>query len=279
MSITVAQPSLDHVIVCGKDIASMRAKLAAAGVPTVYGGRHSNHATEMALASFLDGTFLELLAIQPDADPQAVAKYVWTRELNEDAGPCAWSVNPTDINAEVKRLRPAGVPVGEPVPGLRIRTDGKRVEWEASQMGTELGTFFPYLQHDITPRALRAFPQGTPTNPEFNGATTVVLAVRNLDASIQRFQQAYDTPAPSRQSDAAFGAQLARLGNVPVILAEPLNAQSWLNGRLQRFGEGPCAFILSRKSAQLEAVSKTRWFGVDISWMDAGKLGWHLGFE
>ena len=55
MSFTLAQPSLDHVIVCGKDITGMRAKLAAAGIPTVYGGRHSNRATEMALASFLDG--------------------------------------------------------------------------------------------------------------------------------------------------------------------------------------------------------------------------------
>ena len=276
----LAQPSLDHVIVCGKDLTSMRARLAAAGVPTVYGGRHSNRATEMALASFPDGTFLELLAIQPDADAEAVATYVWTRQLNEDAGPCAWSVNPRDINAEVQRLRAAGVPVGEPKHGMRNRTDGKRVEWEASQMGPEPeGTFFPYLQHDVTPRALRAFPQGKPTNPDFNGVTTVVIAVRNLDGAIGRFQQAYGIPAPSRQADPAFGAQLARLGNVPVILAEPLNRQSWLNGRLQQFGEGPCAYILSRKSGQHIAVSKTRWFGVDISWMDAATLGWHLGFE
>jgi hypothetical protein len=26
-------------------------------------------------------------------------------------------------------------------------------------------------------------------------------------------------------------------------------------------------------------VSKTRWFGAEVSWFDAEKLGWRLGFE
>jgi hypothetical protein len=30
-----------------------------------------------------------------------------------------------------------------------------------------------------------------------------------------------------------------------VILAAPLNAQSWLADRLENFGESPCAFVLA----------------------------------
>jgi len=64
------------------------------------------------------------------------------------------------------------------------------------------------------------------------------------------------------------------------VLAAPLTDQSWLAGRLEKLGEGPCAFILhARKPGQYKASSKTRWFGSPISWLDADKLGWQLGFE
>ena len=280
LSLAGANLSIDHVIVAGKDLKSMQAKLATLGIPTEYGGRHNNHATEMALVSFPDGSYLELLAIQPDANPRALVAYVWNRQLREDAGPCAWAARLDDVGAEVKRLKAAGVSVGEAVRDGRNRPDGTRLEWEATQVGDDpRGTYFPYLERDLTPRALRAFPRGKPTTQDFNGVAAVVIAVRNLDAAIKRFRQAYDMPPPIRQSDPEFGTQLAQLGNLPVILAAPRNAQSWLNGRLQQFGEGPCAFILSRRSGQHPTVSKTRWFGIDVSWMDADKVGWHLGFE
>jgi hypothetical protein len=64
-----------------------------------------------------------------------------------------------------------------------------------------------------------------------------------------------------------------------VILAQPLNADSWLNQRLAQFGEGPCAFILDAVNpSKFHAAEKSRWFGGDISWFDATALGWRLGF-
>jgi hypothetical protein len=64
------------------------------------------------------------------------------------------------------------------------------------------------------------------------------------------------------------------------VLAAPLTARSWLTTRLEQLGEGPCAFILrARKTGRYHVSSKTRWFGLDISWFDSDKLGWHLGFE
>src|SRR5271165_5820242 len=59
------QLHIDHVTVAGKNVEAMRKALETAGIPTEYGGPHSNHATEMALASFPDGSYLELIAIQP----------------------------------------------------------------------------------------------------------------------------------------------------------------------------------------------------------------------
>lgn len=276
-----AELTIDHVTVAGKDLKSMRAKLAAAGIRSEYGGAHSNHATEMALTSFPDGSYLELIALQPNADPKAVAAHYWSKQMRNDAGPCAWAVRVTDIAAEVKRLRAAGVTVNTPVKSGRERPDGKRLEWETAQAGHEPnGTFFPFLIRDITPRRERAYPTGKPTTKDFSGVTKVVIAVRDLKEAVKRYQAAYGLQAPIQQADANWNAHLALLGGTPVVLAAPLNPQSWLNQRLEEFGEGPCAFILgARNVRKYKTATKTLWFGVDISWFDTNTLGWHLGFE
>src|SRR5277367_5614924 len=105
---------IDHVTVAGKDLQAMRKALDAAGIRSEYGGPHSNHATEMALASFPDGSYLELIAIQPKADLAALAAHEWRKFMEADAGPCAWAIRPPDIAGEVNRLRKAGVSVTDP---------------------------------------------------------------------------------------------------------------------------------------------------------------------
>jgi Glyoxalase-like domain len=276
-----AELTPDHVTVAGKDLKIMMANLAAMGLKCEYGGAHSNHATEMALTSFPDGSYLELIAIQSNADPKAAASHVWAKQMENNAGPCAWAVRVKDITAEVNRLKTAGIDVSAPIRNGRKRPDGTQLEWETAQIGNEPnGTFFPFLITDLTPRRERAFPSGHPTTKDFGGATKVVIAVRDLQASIDRYRQAYGVPPPIKQVDASFGAHLASFGGTSVVLATPLTAQSWLTTRLEQFGEGPCAFILqARKTGRYKAASKTRWFGIDISWFDTEKLGWHLGFE
>src|SRR5689334_3721929 len=60
-----ADLKIDHATVAGTDVRKMQANLQALGIATVYGGAHSNHATEMALVSFPDGSYLEVMGIQP----------------------------------------------------------------------------------------------------------------------------------------------------------------------------------------------------------------------
>src|ERR1700758_1061414 len=79
---------IDHVTIAGTHLDTMRQALTAvAGVTTEYGGPHSNHATEMALVSFPDGSYLELMGIQATPDAAAVASHVWSRFLRENGGP------------------------------------------------------------------------------------------------------------------------------------------------------------------------------------------------
>jgi len=280
-----AELTVDHVTVAGRDLDTMRASLAAVGGGGEYGGRHGNHATEMALTSFPDGSYLELIALQPDADPKAAAAHEWATQMKNNAGPCAWAVRAKDLAAEVARLQKAGVDVGAPAPNGRARPDGTRLDWETARVGREPnGTFFPFLIRDFTPRGLRAFPNGKPASEDFTGITRVVIAVDDLDAAAARYGKAYGVAVTGRETDQAFGARLGLLGSTPVILAAPLNPGSWLGERLDRFGEGPVAFVIgtgqdTRLGARYKTVSKSRWFGSDIHWFDDKKLGWHLGYE
>ncbi|MGA2739807.1 MAG: VOC family protein [Bryobacteraceae bacterium] len=280
VALTAADLKVDHVTAAGSSLKQLRANLASIGIETVYGGPHSNGATEMALVSFPDGSYLELMAPQANADAQTLARQPWTKFMQADSGPCAWAVRERDVAAEVRRLRAAGIAVSAPVRNGRLRPDGVRLDWETAQVGTEpSGTFFPFLIHDFTPREHRAFPQSKPLNKDFSGVTKVVIAVHDLDASAKRYSQAYGTPPPIKEVDRGFGAHLALLGRVPVVLAQPLTADSWLAQRLAQFGEAPCAFVLDRQRGAYQAASETRWFGMKISWFDARKLGWRLGFE
>jgi hypothetical protein len=276
-----AELKIDHVTVAGKDLKSMQANLANTGLTCEYGGPHKNKATEMALTSFPDGSYLELIALQPAADPRAAAAHAWNKQMENNAGPCAWAVRVQDIERESSRLKAAGVAVGAAERSGRERPDGLKLEWETVRVGEEPnGTFFPFLIHDFTPRQQRAFPSGKPTTKDFSGITRVVIAVRDLDEAFKRYGKAYGVERPIRQVDAGFGAHLALLGGTPVVLAAPLNSQSWLAARIDQFGEGPCAFVLgARKAGRYKPASKTRWFGTDVSWFDPEKLGWRLGFE
>jgi hypothetical protein len=278
--LSAADLKMDHVTVAGSSLKKMQADLAAVGIETVYGGAHSNGATEMALVSFPDGSYLELIAPQEHADPQALQKHYWATLMHGNAGPCAWAVREKDLAAEVKRLEAAGIAVSPPARSGRQRPDGVRLDWETAQVGSEPnGTFFPFLIHDFTPREQRAFPQGKPLNKDFGGVGKVVIAVHDLEASLKRYHQAYGTPPPIKQVDAGFGAHLALLGGAPVVLAQPLTPDSWLAARLAEFGETPCAFVLDARRGHYRASSKSRWFGMEVQWFDAEKLGWRLGFE
>jgi len=269
---------VDHATVAGRDVRSMQRALQAAGIVSEYGGPHSNHATEMALTSFPDGSYLEQIAIQPDADPAAVAAHEWHKQLQGDGGPCAWAVRPADLGAELTRLRAASIQVSDARKNGRKRPDGVQIEWEAAQVGAGNGNFFPFLIHDFTPRERRAYPSGKPTTTEFTGVSKVVIAVKDLDASIVQFRRAYGFLPPERQEDKEFGAKLAWFQGTPVVLASPLSPQSWLAARIGQFGETPCAFILAAAHA-MDVHNPAMWFGRHVAWADSAKLGWHLGFE
>jgi Glyoxalase-like domain len=269
--ISAQQLRVDHVTIAGVDLGKMQKEFAAAGIPTEYGGKHTNGMTEMAVASFADGSYLELIAAQQGAN---VTKHYWGDFIKDDAGPCAWAIAVNNMTAEAGRLQAAGITI-HPVKSGRKRPDGVDLAWETASIGPgPQGTFMPFLIHDETPRKLRAFPHGTPTAPHFKGVAVVVVGVRDLDGAISQYRQAFGLAEPRRQDDASLQVKLAAFEGTPIVLAAPLTANSWLASRLQQFGEAPVAYVLSTSTAAGQPVSEqSNWFGKAIGWMDPKKLG------
>ena len=277
--LAAAELKIDHVTVAGTHLDAMRKALTdVAGFPTEYGGPHSNHATEMALVSFPDGSYLELMGIQAKPDPAAVSAHVWSKFLQNDAGPCAFALRVPDLSAEVKELKSAKITVDAPEASGRTRPDGTKLVWQTVNVGPgRRGSLFPFLIADLTPRENRAYPSGKPTTGLFAGIGKVVVGVSDLEGAIAQYRRAFQLAAPLRQKDAKFAADLAWFEGTPIVLARGLSDNSWLSRRVRDFGNAPVAFVL--KGASGIKGSASIWFNSPIEWIDDAKLGWRLGVE
>jgi len=254
--VAAADLRVDHVTIAGRDLNEMQAEFARAGIRTEYGGKHTNGLTEMALASFADGSYLELIAAQ---DPRAgAAQHYWGKFIDANAGPCAWAIRADDLEDSAKRLD------AKVSSGGRKRPDGAVLQWHSAAIGPDVqGTFFPFMIHDDTERALRAYPSGKPTMPEWRGVAEVYIAVRDLAEAVKRYRAAFQLAEPLKKFDKTLGAETASFRGTPVVLAA---AQSgWLAARVEKFGEAPCAFVIAKSNA---THGRLRW--LDIPGMRIG---------
>jgi hypothetical protein len=223
---SAADLNVDHVTFAGRDLKHLQAQFAAMGIRTEYGGKHTNGLTEMALASFADGSYLELIAA---IDPKAGApSHYWGKFIDDMAGPCAWAIR-------VDRLD--GKESG------RNRPDGVQLKWRSANLGTEVqGTFFPFMIQDLTDRALRAFPTGKPTMPAWSGVAEVRIAVRNLEDAADRYRSQFKLQAPQ------ISGNTARFKGTPVVLV------GGETERLNKFGEGVFAFVIAGEGGKTHLI-------------------------
>jgi hypothetical protein len=267
--LTAADLVVDHVTVAGKDVAGLSKLFTAIGIPVEYGGKHTNGMTEMALSSFPDGSYIELIAPQPGAD---ISGHYWGPFMARQGGACAWAVRTMDMAADLRRLQAAGISAHAQKSG-RKRADGMEIKWETANVGPGAqGSFFPFLIADETPRERRAYPQGKPTTAKISGVKFVVVAVRDLPGAVAKYRAAFGLGEPRHDKDATLGAQLAWFPGTPVILAAPAGDHGWMAERLKQFGEAPCAFVLGSSESWKETAGKAKWFSREITWLDPARL-------
>lgn len=268
LPLAAAEIHIDHVTIAGTNLDAIRkAFTQATGVPTEYGGPHANHASEMAIISFPDGSYLELMGIQKQADPKAVDEHAWSVYLRNNSGPCAFAIRVPDVSAELNRLHAAGIPAGTIERSGRVRPDGTKLDWETATVGPgRRGSLFPFLIRDFTSRDARVNPSGKPTTTQYAGVSHVVIGVRDLDAAIALYRKAYGLAVPRTEHDAALDAEVAWFDGSPIALAANRAASSWLARRVAEYGEAPVAFVIGSGKGK-------------IAWADERKLGWRLGID
>ena len=275
------QLRVDHVTIAGSTLTAMETAFAELGLTTDYGGPHSNGITHMSLLGFDDGSYIELISsMQPGQKDQAF----WGDHIVGDGGPCAWAVYVDDVAEEAERMRALNVPVKGPNYYHRRRPDGQLVEWDLAFLGDKgAGATLPFIIKDITPRSLRVQPSASVTNSVLTGIAQVVIGVKSLSETSNKFQRLYLWKRSQNSKDNQFRANLAHFPGTPVTLAEPLAEADWLAERLNRFDESPCAYLIGTTDMQaagrqFDLLPPVAWFGRQVAWFDPARLnGVRLG--
>jgi hypothetical protein len=208
---------IDHLVIAVGDPDAAATELESRlGLAPDGGGRHDALGTCNRLI-WLGDTYLELIGVF-DA---ALAADSWVgaptlRALERGGGLATWAIATDDMDADGEALRARGSDLGRPVPGERVRPDGRAVRWRLSasaRLGPDRPPFL--IEHDTTgaewspdDRAERA---GGPAS-----FTVLELAVDDVNPTSRAFTQTVGLrfrPSLSGHGarDADIGRQIVRL--------------------------------------------------------------------
>ncbi len=123
------------------------------GLAFTGGGRHATAGTWNRLA-FIGDTYLELIGVFDaslvrSAHGSAVGRAALDLLDAGREGLATWSAAVDDCAADVARLRRQGSPIGDPVPGSRVRADGETVRWVTAfpEIGPDRPPFL--IEHEM----------------------------------------------------------------------------------------------------------------------------------
>ena len=191
--------SIDHAVIFVEDLNEARADFERVGFRVTPGGTHAGGLTKNALIPLADGSYLELLAFNiPETHrhlPHAEALMAISGTTPMDhrflprgaqgEGFRDLALGTVGLRDLVDNARAAGFEIEGPVPGRRVRPDGKEVSWEVA-FPKDAG--LPFLIEDVTDRGLRV-PSGDATRHP-NGVTgigEVVVQVNQLAQTVKRY--------------------------------------------------------------------------------------------
>ena len=269
--------ALDHVPFACSDLDEMTHTFDRLGLGLDYGGPISQMNTHNAILVFEDGTFLEVISGIGDEPPRQ-----WPREIDRDAGPCAWCVEVPDVYEELQRILRLGIAVHGPKHRYREEPSGARPEWDHGNIGSpEEHQKFPFIAAGRTPRTYRESPSQSVSDGLLRGIGEIVIGVKDLQKATADFRQLYHLPRPVHGVDDGFGARLASFPNEVLTLAEPLDG-SELADRISTYGEIPCACFI--ETTDLERAANTypdtgefEWISGSATWFDSTELAGRLG--
>ena len=142
-------PLVDHLVWIVPDLEAACARLGAAlGMEPVLGGRHPAHGTRNALLRLGPVSYLEILSVDPQADP--AVRSPRGEMVAETASPTLHEIllHVADFDAMIDeaqsdhRFEVTGV-----FPGRRVNPDGSAVEWNRAELSAGDGQKLPDVIH------------------------------------------------------------------------------------------------------------------------------------
>ncbi len=210
----------------------------------------------MALLTLGDGTYVEFLA-GTGGEPGW-----WPAHVEAGAGPADWCLRVESVEETLVRSIRAGLAVRGPLPGTRDRPDGRRLEWD---LGRHLDSGLPFCIADRTPREWRVG-EADPTNPA--SVAEVVLAVpgERADTLLGALRRRWRLPTP-QPVETPLDAEMRTVPGAPLSIAVP-EAGSELAARTERFGPGPCAYLLDGDSGTFSTADPEPWGDGTVEWLN-----------
>lgn len=277
---------VDHLVTTWTDLETPTEIFADLGMKPEYGGQHADGTTEMSMLCFQDGSYLELLTNVEGREPSR-----WAGGIDSGAGPYTWFTDAGDVTAHLQGVLSKDHYVAGPSRGGRETPDGRRIEWDQGVVGDEgVRSLLPFVIADRTPRRYRASTTESVDTAPVSGVGEVLLAVEDVDAAAQVFDDLYRFPSPDRYHESARGIELASFPGQPVTLVSPDGdgrarrgpAEDWVSDRLDAHGERPCGCLLrvrDLKTARhdFELSDPVEWPGGRVAWFDDDRVGRWLG--
>jgi len=142
----MAETGIDHLLYATSDLQRGMDEIETLlGVRPVRSGQHPQYGTHNALLSLGSGTYLEVIARDPDLPPPDRGVLFDVPET-DGSRLIAWVYRVTDIQESSDALRDAGIVLGSIDSGRREKPDGSVVTWELTDPYTRpLSGAIPFL--------------------------------------------------------------------------------------------------------------------------------------
>ncbi len=208
--------SIDHAVIFVEDLNDARADFERVGFQVTPGGTHAGGLTKNALIPLADGTYLELLAFNiPESHrhlphAEALMAIGGTTPMDhrflprgaQGEGFRDLALHTAGLRDLVDNARAAGLKIEGPVPGRRLRPDGREVSWE---LAFPKDPDLPFLIEDVTDRELRVPSGDAARHPNgVTGISEVVVQSDQFERTVECYTQLLRLGAPVENQTATF---------------------------------------------------------------------------
>lgn len=139
---------IDHLVLAAPDLdAGVDLVASIVGVRAAPGGAHDGLGTHNALAAFDEGTYLEIIGIDP-TQPEPAHPRAFGLRPDGDIRLVTYAVRPTDgetLDDLADALRSAGAEIGPAIAMQRTRPDGVTIHWRLTLPVTGNEPAVPFL--------------------------------------------------------------------------------------------------------------------------------------